>query len=132
MLAFVEGLVIDRVGEEAEEPGEEEDHRHEEQEQPERDRTADERARRVAVAVPHADADVDERPVLVLVVGLLCLDPALRCTAACPTRVRSAKRDRDLVGRLGLVRLQLGVLGLRTPAAQPPSWHLWWTAADGA
>ena len=80
----VENLVIDRVGEKAEEAREEEDHRHEEQEQPERDRTADERARRVAVAVPHADADVDERPVLVLVVGLLCLDPALRVPPHAP------------------------------------------------
>ena len=90
MFALVEGVAIDRVGEEAEQPGEEEDHRHEEQEQPECDRTADERARRVAVAVPHADAYVDERPVLVLVVGLLCLDPALRVPPHAP---RASKRE---------------------------------------
>ena len=80
----LEGFVIDRVGEEAEEPV--------------KNRTIGTKKRNSRnaialptsvpaesrVAVPHADAYVDERPVLVLVVGLLCLDPALRVPPHAP------------------------------------------------
>ncbi len=67
-----------RTGEEAEEADEEQEQGYEEQEQPKRDRRADHRAGRLAVAVVDPHSDVDERAVLVPVVGLLRLVSARR------------------------------------------------------
>jgi hypothetical protein len=106
---FLEVGPVDVLGEEAEEPSQEEQHRREEEEQAERDRAADERARRVAVSVPHAHADVHERTVLVLVVRRLGLRSA-RFVAALPPLACEREAGQGFVELLGLLRLLLRFL----------------------